>query len=97
MCRKAADPLLNTRNLDTSSFAISLPLASSSLVMERGVLHVAVAQSQKSPRSVDPRQQFSQLQPRPWRRCSTAPGKSYFTKLLALRHRVTTRYGVPGD
>ena len=47
------DPLLIPRNLDTSSLAISLPLTSSSLVMERGVLYGVAAQSQ-SPIIIDP-------------------------------------------
>jgi hypothetical protein len=47
------DQLLVPRNLDTSSLAISLPLASSSLIMERGVLYGVSAESQ-SPIIIDP-------------------------------------------
>jgi hypothetical protein len=42
------DQLLVPRNLDTSSLAITLPLASSSLVMQRGVLY-GVAPERQSP------------------------------------------------
>src|SRR6478752_6173353 len=80
------DPLLIPRNLDTSSLAISLPLASSSLVMERGVLYGVAAQSQ-SPIIIDPfdssflNYNLAVIAP-------AGSGKSYFTKLLALRHLV---------
>jgi conjugal transfer ATP-binding protein TraC len=80
------DPLLIPRNLDTSSLAISLPLASSSLVMERGVLYGVAAQSQ-SPIIIDPfdsgflNYNLAVIAP-------SGSGKSYFTKLLALRHLV---------
>jgi hypothetical protein len=80
------DPLLVPRNLDTSSLAISLPLASSSLVMERGVLYGVAAQSQ-SPLIIDPfdssflNYNLAVIAP-------SGSGKSYFTKLLALRHLV---------
>jgi conjugal transfer ATP-binding protein TraC len=80
------DRLLVPRNLDTSSLAISLPLASSSLVMERGVLYGVAAQSE-SPIIIDPfdssflNYNLAVIAP-------SGSGKSYFTKLLALRHLV---------
>jgi hypothetical protein len=80
------DRLLVPRNLDTSSLAISLPLTSSSLVMERGVLYGVAAQSQ-SPIIIDPfdssflNYNLAVIAP-------SGSGKSYFTKLLALRHLV---------
>src|SRR5207253_744488 len=80
------DQLMVPRNLDTSSLAISLPLASSSLVMERGVLYGVAAQSQ-SPIIIDPfdssflNYNLTVIAP-------SGSGKSYFTKLLALRHLV---------
>jgi hypothetical protein len=80
------DRLLVPRNLDTSSLAISLPLTSSSLVMERGVLYGVAAQSQ-SPIIIDPfdssflNYNLAIIAP-------SGSGKSYFTKLLALRHLV---------
>lgn len=80
------DPLLVPRNLDTSSLALSLPLTSSSLVMERGVLYGVAAQSQ-SPIIIDPfdssflNYNLAVIAP-------SGSGKSYFTKLLALRHLV---------
>src|SRR5437763_12015937 len=80
------DRLLVPRNLDTSSLAISLPLASSSLVMERGVLYGVSAQSQ-SPIIIDPfdssfdNNNLAVMAP-------SGSGKSYFIKLLALRHLV---------
>jgi hypothetical protein len=42
------DQILGPRNLDTSSPAITLPPASSSLVMERGVLYGVAPESQSS-------------------------------------------------
>jgi type IV secretory pathway VirB4 component len=80
------DSLLIPRNLDTSSLAISLPLASSSLVMQRGVLYGVAAQNQ-SPIIIDPfdssflNYNLAVIAP-------SGSGKSYFTKLLALRHLV---------
>jgi len=80
------DRLLVPRNLDTSSLAISLPLASSSLVMERGVLYGVAAPTQ-SPIIIDPfdssflNYNLAVIAP-------SGSGKSYFTKLLALRHLV---------
>jgi conjugal transfer ATP-binding protein TraC len=80
------DRLLVPRNLDTSSLAISLPMASSSLVMEHGVLYGVAAQSQ-SPIIIDPfdssflNYNLAVIAP-------SGSGKSYFTKLLALRHLV---------
>src|SRR6266536_3374518 len=80
------DQLMVPRNLDTSSLAISLPLASSSLVMERGVLYGVSAQTQ-SPIIIDPfdgsflNYNLAVIAP-------SGSGKSYFTKLLALRHLV---------
>jgi len=72
------------RNLDTSSLAITLPIAGSSLVMEQGVLYGVSAQTQ-SPIIIDPFDS-SFLN---YNLAIVAPsgsGKSYFTKLLALRH-----------
>jgi hypothetical protein len=80
------DQLLVARNLDTSSLAITLPLASSSLVMERGVLY-GVAPENQSPIIIDPfdssflNYNLAVIAP-------SGSGKSYFTKLLALRHLV---------
>jgi type IV secretory pathway VirB4 component len=80
------DQLLVPRNLDTSSLAITLPLASSSLVMERGVLYGVEPESQ-SPIIIDPfdsgflNYNLAVIAP-------SGSGKSYFTKLLALRHLV---------
>jgi type IV secretory pathway VirB4 component len=80
------DQLLVPRNLDTSSLAITLPLASSSLVMERGVLYGVSPESQ-SPLIIDPfdssflNYNLAVIAP-------SGSGKSYFTKLLALRHLV---------
>jgi hypothetical protein len=80
------DQLLVPRNLDTSSLAITLPLASSSLVMERGVLY-GVAPESQSPIIIDPfdssflNYNLAVIAP-------SGSGKSYFTKLLALRHLV---------
>jgi conjugal transfer ATP-binding protein TraC len=80
------DRLLVPRNLDTSSLAITLPMATSSLVMERGVLYGVSAQTQ-SPIIIDPfdpsfdNYNLAVIAP-------SGSGKSYFTKLLALRHLV---------
>ena len=73
------DQLLVPRNLDTSSLAISLPLASSSLIMERGVLYGVSAESQ-SPIIIDPfddtldNSNLAVVAP-------SGSGKSYFVKL----------------
>jgi conjugal transfer ATP-binding protein TraC len=78
------DQLLVPRNLDTSSLAISLPLASSSLIMERGVLYGVSAESQ-SPIIIDPfddtldNSNLAVVAP-------SGSGKSYFVKLMALRN-----------
>ena len=78
------DQLLVPRNLDTSSLAISLPLASSSLMMERGVLYGVSAESQ-SPIIIDPfddsldNSNLAVVAP-------SGSGKSYFVKLMALRN-----------
>jgi conjugal transfer ATP-binding protein TraC len=80
------DRLLVPRNLDTTSLAITLPLSSASLVMERGVLYGVAAQTQ-SPIIIDPfdssflNYNLAVIAP-------SGSGKSYFTKLLALRHLV---------
>ena len=80
------DQLLVPRNLDTSSLAVTLPLASSSPVMERGVLY-GVAPESQSPIIIDPfdssflNYNLAVIAP-------SGSGKSYFTKLLALRHLV---------
>src|SRR6266540_4047365 len=80
------DRLLVPRNLDTSSLAITLPMAASSVVMERGVLYGVSAQTQ-SPIIIDPfdgsflNYNLAVIAP-------SGSGKSYFTKLLALRHLV---------
>src|SRR5690242_8212903 len=80
------DRLLVSRNLDTTSLAITLPLSSASLVMERGVLYGVAAQTQ-SPIIIDPfdssflNYNLAVIAP-------SGSGKSYFTKLLALRHLV---------
>jgi hypothetical protein len=72
------------RNLDTSSLAISLPLTSSSLLMERGVLYGVSTQTQ-SPIIIDPFDSsfdnYHLVVVAP-----TGSGKSYFVKRMALRH-----------
>src|SRR5919199_2453176 len=80
------DQLLVPRNLDTTSLATSLPLAGPSLLMEGGVLYGVSAHTQ-TPVIVDPfdasLENYNGLVVAP-----TGSGKSYFTKLLALRNRV---------
>ncbi len=77
------DHLVAYRNLDTSSLATMFPFSSSTLTMERGVL-LGIAKHNHSPVIVDPFDGslenanlvvFAQ----------SGAGKSYFTKLLALR------------
>ncbi|WP_152413047.1 VirB4 family type IV secretion system protein, partial [Nitrolancea hollandica] len=78
------DLLAVSRNLDTSSLATMFPFASSTLAMERGVLY-GIAKHNHSPVIVDPFDPslenanlvvFAQ----------SGAGKSYFTKLMALRN-----------
>jgi hypothetical protein len=77
------DALLAPRNLDTGSLATLFPFSSATLTMERGVLY-GVARHNRSPVIVDPFDPglenanlvvFAM----------TGAGKSYFTKLIALR------------
>ncbi len=78
------DLLAVSRNLDTSSLATMFPFASSTLAMARGVLY-GIAKHNHSPVIVDPFDPslenanlvvFAQ----------SGAGKSYFTKLMALRN-----------
>ncbi len=78
------DLLMAHRNLDTSSLATMFPFASSSLSMARGVLY-GVATPSQAPVIIDPFDPslananltiFAQ----------SGAGKSYFTKLMALRN-----------
>jgi conjugal transfer ATP-binding protein TraC len=81
-----SDELLVYRNLDTSSLATTFPFSSSSLAMERGVFY-GIALHNHSPVIFDPFDPslenanaviFAQ----------SGAGKSYFTKLMALRNLV---------
>ncbi|MBV9279176.1 MAG: DUF87 domain-containing protein, partial [Chloroflexi bacterium] len=78
------DRLLVYRNLDTSSLATLFPFASSSLSMERGVLY-GIALHNHSPVIVDPFAEGLENANLVVFATSGA-GKSYFTKLMALRN-----------
>jgi conjugal transfer ATP-binding protein TraC len=81
---EARDPLLVTRNLDTSALAATLPFVGSSLTMERGVLYGVSVRSQ-TPVILDP---FDQLLDNA-NVVVAAPagsGKSFFVKLMAMRN-----------
>jgi conjugal transfer ATP-binding protein TraC len=78
------DQLLLYRNLDTSSVATMFPFSSSSLTMERGVLY-GIAKHNHSPVIVDPFDESLENANMVVFATSGA-GKSYFTKLMALRN-----------
>ncbi|MDQ2743482.1 MAG: ATP-binding protein, partial [Chloroflexota bacterium] len=78
------DQLLLYRNLDTSSVATMFPFSSSSLTMERGVLY-GIARHNHSPVIVDPFDESLENANMVVFAASGA-GKSYFTKLMALRN-----------
>jgi len=78
------DQLLLYRNLDTSSVATMFPFSSSSLTMERGVLY-GIARHNHSPVIVDPFDDSLENANMVVFATSGA-GKSYFTKLMALRN-----------
>jgi hypothetical protein len=81
------DPLLVTRNLDTSALAATLPFTGSSLVMDNGMLY-GVAADKQTPVILDP---FDQLLDNA-NMVVAAPagsGKSFFVKLMALRNLCT--------
>lgn len=81
---QAQDQLLLYRNLDTSSVATMFPFSSSSLTMERGVLY-GIARHNHSPVMVDPFDESLENANMVVFATSGA-GKSYFTKLMALRN-----------
>jgi conjugal transfer ATP-binding protein TraC len=81
------DRLLRSRNLDTSSLAMMFPFAGNTLTMDRGILY-GIAQPSHTPVILDPFDTglenanlvvFAK----------SGAGKSYFTKLLALRSLLT--------
>ncbi|HZU12198.1 MAG TPA: DUF87 domain-containing protein [Chloroflexota bacterium] len=78
------DRLLLYRNLDTSSVATMFPFSSSSLTMERGVLY-GIATHNHSPVIVDPFDE-SLENANMVVFATSGVGKSYFTKLMALRN-----------
>jgi type IV secretory pathway VirB4 component len=78
------DELLVYRNLDTSSLATLFPFASSSLAMERGVLY-GIALHNHAPVIVDPFDE-SLENANLVVFAKSGAGKSYFTKLMALRN-----------
>lgn len=81
---QAQDALMVARNLDTSSVATMFPFSSSSLSMERGVLY-GIALHNHSPVIVDPFDESLENANMVIFATSGA-GKSYFTKLMALRN-----------
>jgi type IV secretory pathway VirB4 component len=81
---EGTDQLLVYRNLDTSSLATTFPFCSSSLSMERGVLY-GVARHNHSPVIFDPFDTGLENANMVVFAKSGA-GKSYFTKLMALRN-----------
>jgi type IV secretory pathway VirB4 component len=81
---EARDPLMVTRNLDTSALAATLPFVGSSLTMEQGMLYGVSVRSQ-APVILDP---FDQLLDNA-NMVVAAPagsGKSFFVKLMAMRN-----------
>src|SRR6266568_8989458 len=78
------DRLLVYRNLDTSSLATTFPFSSSSLSMERGVLY-GIARHNHSPVIFDPFDP-SLENANAVVFAKSGAGKSYFTKLMALRN-----------
>ena len=82
------------RNLDTSSLATTFPFSSATLSMERGVLY-GIATHNHSPVLFDPFDQ-SLENANMVIFAKSGAGKSYFTKLMALRN-LHLRSGLPGD
>ena len=78
------DHLLVSRNLDTSSLATTFPFSSSTLTMERGVLY-GIARHNSSPVIFDPFDP-SLENANAVIFAKSGAGKSYFTKLMALRN-----------
>ncbi len=78
------DQLLVYRNLDTSSLATMFPFSSSTLTMERGVLY-GIARHNHSPVILDPFDD-SLENANAVVFAKSGAGKSYFTKLMALRN-----------
>ncbi len=78
------DGLMLYRNLDTSSLATTFPFASSTLSMERGVLY-GIAHHNHSPVLFDPFD-ASLENANAVVFATSGAGKSYFTKLMALRN-----------
>ena len=78
------DALLVYRNLDTRSLATTFPFASSTLAMERGV-HYGIARHNHSPVIFDPFDD-SLENANAVIFAKSGAGKSYFTKLMALRN-----------
>ncbi len=78
------DALLVYRNLDTRSLATTFPFASSTLAMERGV-HYGIAKHNHSPVIFDPFDD-SLENANAVIFAKSGAGKSYFTKLMALRN-----------
>jgi type IV secretory pathway VirB4 component len=76
--------LLVYRNLDTSSLATTFPFTSSTLAMERGV-HYGIAKHNRSPVIFDPFDE-SLENANAVVFAKSGAGKSYFTKLMALRN-----------
>jgi len=83
-CLPQGQDQLLYRNLDTSSVATMFPFSSSSLTMERGVLY-GIARHNHSPVIVDPFDESLENANMVVFATSGA-GKSYFTKLTALRN-----------
>jgi hypothetical protein len=80
----ALDQVVVHRNLDTSSLATTFPFASSGLSMERGVLY-GVAKHNHSPVIFDPFDGGLE-NANAVVFAKSGAGKSYFTKLMALRN-----------
>ena len=78
------DGLRVFRNLDTSSLATMFPFSSSTLTMERGVLY-GIARHNHSPVIIDPFD-ASLENANAVIFAKSGAGKSYFTKLMALRN-----------
>jgi conjugal transfer ATP-binding protein TraC len=78
------DELRVFRNLDTSSLATTFPFSSSALTMERGVLY-GIARHNHAPVIVDPFDE-SLENANMVIFAKSGAGKSYFTKLIALRN-----------
>src|SRR5207244_4360133 len=78
------DRLLVYRNLDTSSLATMFPFSSSTLTMEHGVLY-GIARHNHSPVIFDPFDETLE-NANAVVFAKSGAGKSYFTKLMALRN-----------